>query len=214
MTEEFPNNSSRAGQEVPPEVEKQIEKIIEGTATVRKPTGFRRFRQSFIAGDASSVGEHVFWNLLIPSAKDAVSDMCRTFVDMMIYGEKRNYGPMGGYNPNTMPGAPTSKMNYGGISSGSRLIVPPGQQTQYSNIPIGVNDILVPTRAEAETVIRKMFEVLEKYRVVTIADLYGWVGISPNPLDYKRGWTNLDGADVRRESHGVRLVLPAPEDLN
>ena len=213
MTEEFPNNSSRAGQEVPPEVEKQIEKIIEGTATVRKPSGFRRFRQSFIAGDAHSVGEHVFWNLLIPSSKDAVSDMCRTFVDMMIYGEKRNYGPPGGYNPASMPGAATTKVNYGGISSGSRLIQPPGQP-QYSGAPMSTDDIYVPTRAEAETVIRRMFDVLAKYHVVTIADLYGWIGVTPTPLDFKRGWTNLDGADVRREAVGVRLVLPVPEDLN
>lgn len=214
---EFPNNSSRAGDNpVPPDVDKQIEKIIEGQATVRKPSRRKRFRQSFIAGDATSVGEHVFWNLMLPALQDAVSDMGRTFIDMMIYGEKRARPNPGA--PSSGPGS-TSRINYGGYSSGggSRLVLAPTQNNP-TNEPhqrrFSPDEIVVPTRAEAEGIITKMFEVLEKYHAVSIADLYRMVGVTPDYPDYKWGWTNLDSADVKRVREGVLLVLPVPQDLN
>jgi hypothetical protein len=212
MVEEFPNNSQRAGQSVPPEVDKQIEKIIEGEATVRKPSRRTRLRQSFIAGDASSVSEHVFWNLLIPAAKDALSDMGSTFIDMMIYGEKRNRPGAG--TPGSGPGS-TSKINYGSYSGGgSRLVLGSAQNNPViEHQRFSPNEIIVGTRAEAEGIITKMFEVLEKYHVVTVADLYRMVGVTSEYTDNKWGWNNLDSADVKRVRDGVLLVLPLPQDL-
>lgn len=209
--EEFPNNSQRAQQGIPPEVDKQIEKIIEGSATVRKPSGWKRFRQSFIAGDATSVGEHVLWNLLIPAAQDAIADMGRTFIDMMIFGTKRNHfgsGPAGGFGS-------TSKINYGSISSGSRLVVP--QNNPILEPPrhrFSPNDIVVRSRTEAEDIINKMFEVLERYQAVSVADLYRMVGVSSDYTDSKWGWTNLDNAGTKRTGGGVLLLLPPPTDIS
>lgn len=220
--DEFPNNSQRAKKQpvnpidpVLPEDDKQIVKIIDGTATVRKPSRMKRFRQSFIAGDATSVGEHILWNLLIPSAKDALSDMGSTFIDMMIYGEKRNRFVQSG-TPVSGPGS-TSRINYGGISTGSRLVLGPSQNSPITEPVRGrfnPNEIIVPTRAEAEGIITKMFEVLEKYHAVTVADLYRMIGVSSDYMDSKWGWTNLDSADVKRVRDGVLLVLPNPQDLN
>lgn len=209
---DFPNNSQQAKRnksEASQEVDLQIEKIINGEATVSKPSGFKRLRRSFIAGDASSVSEHVFWNLMIPAMKDALSDMGSTFIDMMIYGERR---------ARTTPGAPasgpgsTSKVNYGNYSSGNRPVIAPGQQVQ-ENGRFDLNDITVGTRAEAEAIIGKMFEILDKYHIVTVDNLHSMLGVSSTYVDSKWGWTNLDGADVRRVKHGVRLVLPPPTDL-
>jgi hypothetical protein len=211
---DFPNNSSRAGEPVPPEVDKQIEKIISGEAIVRKPSRWHRFRSSFIAGDASSVGEHVLWNLLIPALKDAASDMGSTFIDMMIYGEKRGNRFIQSGNPGSGVGS-TSQINYGSISTGSRLVRGPGQ-----NNPIiehqrrfSPNDVIVPSRAEAEGIILKMAEILEMYHFVSVSDLYRMVGVSPEYTDSKWGWKNLDSADIRRVRDGVQVILPPPQDL-
>lgn len=212
MTDDFPNNSQRAGQEVPPEVNDQIEKIIDGTAIIRKPSGFRRFRRSFIAGDASTVGEHVFWNLLIPSAKDALSDMAATFIDMMIYGEKRNRlgsGPIQG------PGS-TSKINYGGISSANRVQLSPQHDYSQPAIPhrLDPTQITMPSRPAADKVIEQMFDRLTNYKVVTVAELYRMLGHSPDYTDNKWGWTDLSAATIRRHRGDVQILLPQPEDLD
>jgi hypothetical protein len=213
MAEEFPNNSRAAAAKassVPPEVDKQIEKIISGEATVRKPSGLKRFRSSFIAGDASSVGEHVFWNLAVPAARDALSETLSAIIHGMIYGERPSRGSGGTGAPATGPGS-TSKMNYSSMSSGVAL-----SPAASHDVPkrINPNEIYVRTHAEADAIIAKMFDVLERFKVVSLADLYMMIGHSPNQIDYKWGWKNLDSADVRRDRHGVRLVLPNPQDLN
>ena len=187
MTEEFPNNS-QAGKksapkpDIPPDVEMQIEKIISGEATVRKPSGFKRFRRSFIAGDASSVGEHVFWNLLLPAAQDAVLDMGQTFLEMVIKGDK-SFRPRGTGAPATGPGS-TSRINYGGISSGGRVAIAAASAIEPQQ-KINPNDIYLPTRAEADRVINKMFEILEKYQAVTVANLNSLIGQSSDYMDSK-----------------------------
>lgn len=213
--EEFKNKSERVkNQEVPPEVDDKIEKIITGQAMVRKPSGFKRFRRSFIAGDASSVGDHVFWNLMVPSAQDALSEMVSTFIDMMIYGEKRSR--VSHQAPRTGPGS-TSKVNYSTtVGQGSRLVLPPGQNNPNSDRnsrPFTPNDIIVPTRAEAEGVINRMFEVLEKYSSVSVAQLYSMIDVSPDMIDYKFGWTDLSDSDIRRVRHGYLLFLPPVQDI-
>lgn len=209
--EEFPNNSQRAKQSGEPEIDKQIDKIIEGHATIRKASGWKRFRQSFIAGDATSVGEHVLWNLLIPSAKDALSDMASTFIDMMIYGEKRNR--FGAGVPTVGLGS-TSKFNYGAISTGSRQVNGPIQSPILEPVRRpNPNEIIVQSRPEAQGVIAKMYEVLEKYKVVTVADLYRMVDISSEYTDGSWGWTDLEGAGIKRIREGILLVLPPPQDL-
>lgn len=215
MNDEFPNNSSRSGEpEKESDVDRNIEKIIIGEATIRKPSKWRRFRSSFIAGDASSVSEYVFWNLMIPALKDGMSDIIRTFADMMIYGEKRNH-----FGPTSTPASgfgSTSKMNYAGISSGSRLVLSPAQvgPSEPMHVRYNPNEIIVPTRSEAEGTIARMHEILERYNAVTVSDLYRLVGLSPDYTDQNWGWTDLTGSDVRRVGDGVLIVLPTPKDLN
>lgn len=215
MSDEFPNNSQRAAKgekALTEETELQIEKIIDGNVVVRKPSGFKRFRQSFIAGDASSVSEHIFWNLVIPSAKDALADTLSTFVDMMIYGEKRSR--VGGGIAPVLGMGTTSKINYGAISTGgaspanNQAIIKP-QQQKFSP-----NEMYLPTRAEAELVLVRMFEVLKKYKSVSVANLNAMVGQSSDMIDYKWGWTDLSTADFRRRGELYHLILPPPQDLN
>lgn len=221
MTDEFPNNSSRAGQEaqpnVPSEVEKEIEKIISGEARVAKASGFRRFRRSFIAGDASSVGQHIIWNLALPAAQDAVADALSTFVDMMIYGGKRNRtNSFGGPISSIGGGGTTTRVNYSGISSGNPLALSPNQNYQQPEMPTPLDPtmITVSTRAEAEVVLNKMREYLGEYSVVTVAQLYRMLGRSPEYTDNKWGWTDLTNAEIQRKGGNVRLLLPQPEDIH
>lgn len=213
--EEFPNNSQRSKEPPSPEDVKRIDKITTGEVITRKPSGLRRFRRSFIAGDASSVGDHVFWNLLIPAAQDAILDMGQTFLEMLIKGERSGYRARNPAAPQQGLGS-TSKMNYGGLSSGSRLVIHPTQSQHVLESASGrfsPNEIIVSTRTEAEGIIRKMFEVLEKYPVVSVRDLYSMVGVTANYADDRWGWTDLSGADVKRVRDGVLLVLPPPEEL-
>lgn len=214
--EEFPSNShsKKTAAELPSDPDKKIEKMISGEAITRKPSGFKRLRQSFIGGDSKSVSDHVFWNVLLPAAKDTLADMGSTFIDMMIYGERRSTRITGPSTPTAGRGS-TSRFNYSNVSSNNRIVAAQNthpqdnRQGRYSP-----NEIVVSSRSEAEGIVHRMFELLEKYNAVSVADLYRMVGVSANYMDDKWGWTNLNDADVKRVREGVLLVLPNPEALD
>ena len=147
-------------------------------------------------------------------AQDAVVDRGTTFLEMLIKGERGSLrrGNLAAPQPGV---GSTSKMNYGGISSGTKQIFNPGQGQTVDMSPPGYspNENYLRTRAEAEAVIAAMFDVLERYPVVTVRDLYAMVGRSATYADDRWGWTDLSNAGVRREGGAVRLVLPDPEEV-
>ncbi len=76
------------------------------------------------------------------------------------------------------------------------------------------DEIVLQSRAEAEEVIDRMFDILSRFDSVTVADLYELTGIKSNHVDNKWGWTDLQGSSVSRIRNGYLLDLPAPDPLD
>jgi hypothetical protein len=75
-------------------------------------------------------------------------------------------------------------------------------------------DLVIPTRSEAESVIDRMYDIMSRDGMVTVADLYVLTNVRPDMTDVKWGWTNLRGARaVGNERRGYMLSLPEPEAL-
>ena len=74
-------------------------------------------------------------------------------------------------------------------------------------------DLIIASRAEAEQVLDEMYELLDTYKQVTVADFYDMLGISSEFTDNKYGWTNLNGARVIRVRDGYRIDLPREQVL-
>ena len=75
------------------------------------------------------------------------------------------------------------------------------------------DDLIIASRAEAEQVLDEMYELLDTYKQVTVADFYDMLGISSEFTDNKYGWTNLNGARVIRVRDGYRIDLPREQVL-
>jgi hypothetical protein len=73
------------------------------------------------------------------------------------------------------------------------------------------DEIVLDQRAEAEEVIDRLFDVVNRYESATVADLYELVGLSSTHTDNNWGWTDLTGAGVSRIRGGYLLDLPEPE---
>lgn len=71
----------------------------------------------------------------------------------------------------------------------------------------------VETREEGEKVIDTLKELLEKYGVVSVADLHDLMGIPSTYRENRRGWTDLKTASLKRTRYGYYLVLPDPEPI-
>ena len=70
------------------------------------------------------------------------------------------------------------------------------------------DDIILESKYEAEDVLDKMVDAIDRYEQCTVGDLYDLIGETPNFADQNYGWTNLASASVRRDRQGYVLVLP------
>lgn len=187
---EYKSNSHRS-REIERE-EKKVERVVKGQVKSKKKN---KFADTFISEDAASVKEYIIFDVLIPAAKNAISDMVTTGIQMMLYGEVRGTSKSKG-----------SKVSYSKYYDDRR----DRDYDRRSRTRSGYDydEIILESRAEAEEVLNSMDDLLERYGLVSVADLYDLVGITGNYTDNKYGWTNLRHASVQRLRDGYLLKLP------
>lgn len=164
----------------------------------------------FIGGDSKSVVNYVVMDVLVPQAKEMITEAASQGFERLIYGDNRAHRGPRGRSPSGYAGGPTNYTRYAvrgnnpiGRAGGSEDRRPLHQARSQR-----IDDILLATRIEAETVLDHMYDLLEKYEVVSVSDLYSLVGLTANYTDQKWGWTSLQGSDVRRARDGYILELP------
>lgn len=156
--------------------------------------------------------EYMAMEVVVPAIRDTVFDALHGGLNQLMYGDTRHR------RGSTPPAySNVGQVNYQGMSSptNSRTRAPaPRMLSRQSRAQQAFDDIVIPTRTEAETVLDQMFEILSRYDMVTVAELYEMTGIQSGHTDHKWGWTNLRGAKVSRlRSGGYLLELPEPEAL-
>lgn len=214
--ENFPSNSRRAHEGKPEKKEpKKVEKIVEGQVVRRKKSLGKRFKETFIGGDdAGSVWGYVLNDVLIPAAKDMISDAVSQGMERMIFGEVRR----GGSPRSRSSSSFTSYNRYGQPGPMNRREDPRRDSrpelSRRARASHDFDEIIIPTKVEAEEVIDGLFTLIQQYETVTVADLYEMVGQTGDFTDEKWGWTDLRGAGVTRVKGGYLLDLPKTEPLD
>lgn len=202
---EYKPNSHRSKEEQASQPEKKkIEKVISGTAKVKKKNEIRKFADIFISEDIKNVKSYVFMDVLVPAIKKAISDIVTDGIDMILYG---------GNGKRSKSSSNASKVSYrnyydrrddsGGAYGGHSYRSPANARSSYS-----YDDITLERRGEAEDVLARMNELIDTYGVVSVADLYDLVGITGSYTDNKYGWTNISNAEAVRVRDGYLLKLP------
>ena len=199
--EDFPPNSARAN--VPPDDEKpKVERVVEGEVSRRKKPLSKRFQDTFVTGDARNAFHFVVFSVLIPAAKDAVADAGSQWIERLIFGDTRRRG-------NRAPvSGPTGYVTYNRVPMSDRPPTP--AISRRARARHDFDEIVLQSRAEAEEVIERLFDLLSRYD----SDLYELTGIASTHTDQKWGWTELRGSGVTRVRNGYLLNLPEPESLD
>lgn len=210
--EEFPSNSKRTTKKAD-EPKKDITPIVSSDSVNRKKAGLgRRMSETFLGGDARSVGGYIFWDVAVPAGKSIITDMVSEGIERLLFGESRPRGR----RTSSIGGGGGSFVNYGKHSTSRtmnerdrREIV--GRPTRHSH---SVDDVYLASRHEADEVLEAMYLLLEKYEIVTVADLYRLLDEDASPVDARWGWASLQGSDVRRARGGdYQIILPAPDHI-
>ena len=183
---------------------KKVDKVISGTAK-RKSDPTRKFTNLFAPGDMSSIKEYIVMDIVVPAVKKMVSEVVRNGVDMLMWGES---GRGKSYNG---PSDKVSYRSYYGSNDNNRNTNTSSRARSVFNY----DTIVIPSRQEAEEVIRQMDAIIETYQMVSVADLYDLCGITDNNyMNSKYGWTSIRTAEAVRVRDGYILKLPRAMPLD
>lgn len=198
----YPSNSHRErdAKEEPTTTRPKMEKVVSGNVSERKKPLGTRIAENFGGEDLKSVGSHVFFNVLLPSAKDMMYDAVKEGFARAIFGDGAR--PRSS-NSNTPRGGAFT--NYSGYSKTKNErpanAAPAGKDDDFQ-------DIVFQDRGDAEAVLDQLVMLIEEYGSATVADLYECAGKTGPFTAAKYGWSNLSSARVDRERGGYYLNLP------
>lgn len=191
--ENYPSNSHKAREEV---AEKKVEKVVSGKTSTKKKSGIRKLSDTFLSEDVGNVKSYIFSEVLLPAAKKLVSDIVTNGIDMLLYGEIKNKK------------GNSSKVSY------SRYYDDRRDRSRDYRSPVVRNnfdydEIIFETRGDAEAVLDAMYDILNQYKVVSVAELYDLASITTHNYTCNNyGWIDLRGSNVVRVRDGYILKLP------
>ena len=178
--------------------EKKIETVVSGVAKTRKKSEVSKFANIFISEDVSNVKSYILMDVLVPTFKKAILGA----IDMMLNGGKGS-----GYSDRQS--AP--KVSYRSYYDDPR------DDRRYSDAPkvrarFDYDDIIYENRGDAEAVLDQMYDVVDHYGIVTVADMYDMARLPQPYTSNKYGWTRLRNVEVVRLRDG-RYMLKLPKAL-
>lgn len=201
--EEYRSNSHKVrdgeAEQIP---EKRVGPVISGTAVAQKKSGFRQFADSIIATSMEDLSSFLLSDVIVPAFKKAIVDVVTNGIDMLLYGKVAS----------TKSGPGVTKVSYGSYYSGTKYSEP---TRSTNNGVFDYDTIIFDNRGDAEAVLEAMDDMIDKYGVVSVGDLYDLACISTsNYTVNKYGWTNIRAAEVVRCRDGYMLKMPKVIPIN
>jgi hypothetical protein len=201
MDQQYPANSDAAREHVEYAKKHVQEPAINGGVKLREKSLWDQVREFFGLGRCETFRDYV----------SCVSDMTNRVygaMDTLLGGR-----PVGGGGP-TVPGARIAYSNY--YNNPMPQAQAQNNVQQKLNAAYTYESLEFDTRALAEVVLMRMYELLGIYRAVSVGDLFDLAGVT-DPGGYtnqKFGWKDISGARVVPFGNKYRIVgLPMPQQL-
>jgi hypothetical protein len=184
------------------EERKKAEKVVSGPVKLKKKSGITKLTDNIIAEDAKNVKTYILTDVLLPGIKKAIFDIVTGGIEMLIYGTtgKHKGGSLG------------SKVSYRNYYDHDRR--DDRSDDSRSRNRFDIDEMIFTSRGEASAVKDQLEDMLAKYGVVTVADLYDSIDETAPYTSNRYGWTNLRNAEVTRVRDGYLLKLPKPSPID
>lgn len=194
-----------------PKVQKEpvLKVVSSDVITKKKPLG-KRFKDVFFGGEFKSATHYVTTEVLLPALKNLIVDATSKGVERVIYGDTSPRRRMDysrtrvSYNTSPLRDVRDPRL---------RGTLPDQPPLGYRGRRQDVNDIVLVSRGDAEIVIERLGDIIDKYEVASVADLHDLVGLPTTYVDNKWGWTNLAYAEIKQTREGYLLDLPPVEPI-
>jgi hypothetical protein len=210
--EAFPSNTHKSQEQKKTKapVEKNIEKVTTGQVLQRKKSLGERFKGVFFGGEIKGATRYITSEVLLPAMKNLIVEATSKGVERMIYGDSapRRRGMVDPRQTRVSYNSPIDR-RFGG-----RPTMLPDQPPRYgTQRRQSIGDIIISSRAEAETVVERLQDIVSTYDVASIADLYELCGLPSTYIDNQWGWLNLAYVDVVQTRDGYIINLPPAEAI-
>lgn len=165
----------------------------------KKPLG-KRVAKMLIGSDIPDIWQYILNTTIIPSIQNMICE-----IPQIIFFGKAS--PRSSYNAPFSNGQYT---NYSRISFSQEN----KPRTDMYGRPIQekrnymFDDIIFRTAEEAETVRSHMYDIIQSFGYVTVAQLNEMMRLVPSVTDYDWGWRSLGFSEIRHVREGYLLDLP------
>lgn len=197
--EDYPSNSHKSREEQKT-ASRKVEKVVSGSVKTKKKSEVRKFTDVIITEDVSNVKSYIFGEVIVPALKKAISDVVTNGIDMLLYGESRRDRKRSG-----------DFVSYRSYSDRGR----DDRRDSRSRSGFNYDDLIFSSRADAEAVREQMDDMIDRYGVVTVADLYDMADRTAPYTGNRYGWTSIRTADIARDRDGgyvIKLPRAMPID--
>ena len=196
--EEYKSNSHKS-RELNKKNKERPQKVVNGGVKIRKRSASRTFIDEFVSEDFSSMKTYIITDVLLPAIKKGLYDVVTNGIEMLLYGESKT----------NKKSSSSSRVSYGAYYERDE------RNTRRGRAGYNYDDIILSSRAEAESVLSSMDDLIQTYGIVSVADYYDLVGKTANFTDNNYGWTNISNVTVAHlRDGGYTLKLPRAVPIN
>ena len=191
-----------------PPPKKALSSKVSSPVISRKKPLLDRLANLIFDDDATNVATYVFFDILIPAAKETIVDMVNSATEMLIFGENTGRRKILGGNVRHSKGQ--TIVNYNSIydrQKTSNRYLDSDQRIRNSH---KFSDIVFGNMRDADEVLSAMVDQIDTYGEVTVGDFYDLCDLTSEFTDQKYGWKNLNRAVVLRVRNGFIIELPKP----
>lgn len=210
--------------ETPKVEEKKIEKIVKGEV-IQRPKGIlHKAKTLFLTGSFKSSMGHVVSDVIIPELQNLLFNSINMYAEKQIFGDSirsrqmpqesriRYNRPVNRTTSNPWSRGPIvdpRDMEIIEARAYDTALRRPHRATSLRDF----DNIIVRSKAEADEIVENMFNCIEKYQVVSLADYKDMLGLETTPIDNKWGWYSLHNTEIRPVREGFLIDLPRLEDI-
>lgn len=179
--------------------EKRVQKVVKNPVKI-KQNEVRKLADIFISEDIANVKSYIFMDVIVPAVKKAIYDVVTNGIDMFLYGGSGKGRPSSNGN----------KVNYRTYydQKNNNSVTYRGSENTSNRNGFEYDDIVFNNRGEAEAAKQQMQDIIGRYGIVTVSDLYEMVNETAPYTAQKYGWMDVSGAETIRVRDGYKLKLP------